>query len=175
MLDAVCSKFKHLNPRLIDKRLGTKFLYGLNIPTFYVRFTETSGGNGTIDCTQVTISVTSQLNGTDVSTSLAGNNGQSNNVSTPTLSPSNSNQPVPSITSTVAMSPVPSGNATNGGNTTVTVTLPLQPVDRCNPAGNATQSSKRLGFTGVRISSSLSTEPHQPMDDAPVRTFLAPF
>ena len=132
------------------------------------RVTPINGAPGTIDCAQITLSATSTVNGTSVNTFIVGKEAQvgTNNIGTSTGSADG--RSIPSST-TILPSTVTNAQAFPPGEVTVTVTLPLQPSDRCNPFnGDSSKSTKRLGFLGVTLASSLTKDPHQPMDDSPV-------
>ncbi|TPX47179.1 hypothetical protein SeMB42_g03417 [Synchytrium endobioticum] len=118
----------------------------------HTHVTPVNNGTAKLDCAQITLSVTSSLNGTEVPTVLIPKNGKTGTTAQSALPPA----ALP--TNAAALSP----------NATVTVTLPLQPPERCNPAqGDATKSVKRLGFMGVTVESSATKGAHQPMDDSP--------
>ncbi|TPX46241.1 hypothetical protein SeLEV6574_g03329 [Synchytrium endobioticum] len=151
-----------------------------------VHITPPAGANGTIDCTQIALTATSAINGTNVNTVIVPKNGKAAVLNNnPAQAAATTTSPAPAGTQAAVPSPIPAtlgdvngngtatvgdpnSNGTVGSSMPVTVTLPLQQPDRCNPAGpDKTQSTKRLGFKSVRIGSPASKEPHQPMDDAP--------
>ncbi|TPX37445.1 hypothetical protein SmJEL517_g00740 [Synchytrium microbalum] len=123
------------------------------------------------DCSQITLSGSASVNNQPVTLVINGQATKAIGVAALTAqasapaggnaqpSPDSSPQPAASMTAPPGP-PVPQTTGAPAGGGSTTVSLPLQPVDRCNPGGdNHNGSTKRLGFHDVRING------HQPMDD----------